>query len=691
MKKRIGIILVCMILFSSFSIVVSPLETVKSNGNKLFVGGSGAGNYTSIQGAIDDAENGDDVFVYNGIYIENLIVNKSIDLIGENREITVIDGNSSNDVIIIINDNVLITNFSIKNSGNNAFSIDSGIKIRYSFDVSIINCKIYDSNSGITIQESENSYINNCDISNNNLGIVLLNSSYNYVASNYISNSSGSYLLNLPGSGTHIAGIVFAQSSKNTLKNNIFSNNLVGIVFYNVFDENDRKEHFDNSIDTSNIINGKPVYYFFNQQGILLNNLVASHITLAFCEDFIIKNCLISKGDGLFIFSSSNNSVINCNSSYNYIGLNIRGSTIFPSSNNNIQSCEFLYNSDGFGVAKGSGNIISDCTIQNNSFGASLDDSPNNFIRNNNFYDDGLTIGGDNLFDFIQNIENNQVNGKPLYYFQGKENILIDGDPVGQIILIDCSNVSVMNTDISNTHIGIEIQFSNNILIDNCIVNYNSFMGIGTGYNSHNIRIVNCSISNNLLGISFGSTNNSEISRCNLNNNKIWGITLDISKNNLIHHCNIDNVSGFGNWIGYGICIARYSDNNEIWSCNITNNSQFGILLGFSYNNKIYHNNFIGNLQNAFDDGNNIWYDEKKGNYWDDYEERYPDAKKLWLKGIWDTPYDIPNGDNQDKYPLIKPDGKSKNKTFTFIDFYKLLIYRFPFMGKILNQKISIN
>jgi len=39
-----------------------------STGNTLYVGGSGEGNYSSIQDAIDDASDGDTVFVYNGSY-----------------------------------------------------------------------------------------------------------------------------------------------------------------------------------------------------------------------------------------------------------------------------------------------------------------------------------------------------------------------------------------------------------------------------------------------------------------------------------------------------------------------------------------------------------------------------------------------------------------------------------------------
>ena len=59
-------------LFTGMSITPSiAVDTVKissipiSNGKTLYVGGSGEGNYTKIQDAIDDASDGDTVFVFN--------------------------------------------------------------------------------------------------------------------------------------------------------------------------------------------------------------------------------------------------------------------------------------------------------------------------------------------------------------------------------------------------------------------------------------------------------------------------------------------------------------------------------------------------------------------------------------------------------------------------------------------------
>ena len=69
-----------------------------------------------------------------------------------------------------------------------------------------------------------------------------------------------------------------------------------------------------------------------------------------------------------------------------------------------------------------------------------------------------------------------------------------------------------------------------------------------------------------------------------------------------------------------------------------------------SLNNQIYHNAFIDNtVGNAFNSCNNKWVNgyPSGGNYWDDYDEIDENGD-----GIGDIPYDISNGDNQDRYPL---------------------------------------
>ncbi|MEA3324686.1 MAG: S-layer protein domain-containing protein [Euryarchaeota archaeon] len=71
------------------------------------------GEGTPIQDAIDDAEPGDTIYVHAGTYVENLVVRKSLALVGENRSTTVIDGDGSADIIRVSADGCTIRGFMI--------------------------------------------------------------------------------------------------------------------------------------------------------------------------------------------------------------------------------------------------------------------------------------------------------------------------------------------------------------------------------------------------------------------------------------------------------------------------------------------------------------------------------------------------------------------------------------------------
>ena len=82
--------------------------------------------YQPIQDGINNAYEGWTVFVNKGTYYENVIVNKTINLDGENRETTVIDGGGIEHVVVISSPKCRISGINIRNSGNGSF--DAGIK-----------------------------------------------------------------------------------------------------------------------------------------------------------------------------------------------------------------------------------------------------------------------------------------------------------------------------------------------------------------------------------------------------------------------------------------------------------------------------------------------------------------------------------------------------------------------------------
>jgi len=279
---RKTLIIVIIFLFICMSITPSvAIDDIKrltnsiSSGNTLYVGGTGEGNYTTIQGAIDNATDGDTVFVYSRVYDENIIVKKTIQLIGENRNTTVIDGGDKEDVVKLTADGVTVTGFTIRNGGS-TFSYAGGILLDTSSN-SIISDNIIIDNGlyGIWVLENESSYttISNNIISGNGeegrggLNIWLYQSSHNTISGNIIEKGKG-YGLAICYWSTHttVTGNIIVDNRlegiksrycydnkiyKNTIKNNSY----FGIRILNA--------SANNIIEHNNFIDNEPKNVFF--------------------------------------------------------------------------------------------------------------------------------------------------------------------------------------------------------------------------------------------------------------------------------------------------------------------------------------------------------------------------------------------------------------------------------------------
>lgn len=80
-------------------------------------------------------------------------------------------------------------------------------------------------------------------------------------------------------------------------------------------------------------------------------------------------------------------------------------------------------------------------------------------------------------------------------------------------------------------------------------------------------------------------------------------------------------------------------------------------MFAISSGNTLYHNNFVGNAEQAYCiNSTNVWDDgyPSGGNYWSDYKNRYPNAMKMDESGIYDMSYVI-DENNQDNHPLMDP------------------------------------
>jgi parallel beta-helix repeat protein len=212
------------------------VQIAKAEFTTWTVDDDGPAHFSTIQEAINNATSGDVIFVRAGIYYERVIVNKSVSLVGEDRDSTIIDGrNETGSVISIKANQVSIKGFTIRGSPT-----DSGILVDFSSGNEISHNTITNNNYGISLYSSGDNVISSNNISSNsNDGIFFYLSSDNVVSGNTISNNDdGIYLLfsgdNVVSGNTIFSnnnyGISLYYSTNNVVSGNtIFSNNNYGI------------------------------------------------------------------------------------------------------------------------------------------------------------------------------------------------------------------------------------------------------------------------------------------------------------------------------------------------------------------------------------------------------------------------------------------------------------------------------
>jgi len=283
MNSKVVLLITLTIFLISILVSVSNIPSVKAGTITV------PDDYATIQEAINHASGGDAIYVRSGTYYENVVVNKTVLLIGESRENTIIDARGTGKTLELTVDGVLVSNFTIsygevgihmtsshkhtirnnmirKNTrgatGNfytgtiyennivkeNDYGLDFGhLSGPSSINNTAENNEIYDNVvAGIYVSAADgnNTIIGN-DIHDNGIGIVLDHTQNNKITINLIRNNNRA--------GGYMYGIYLRNAIQNIIKENLFQGNIVGMHFEN---SNNNKIFHNNFISNAEHIDG---------------------------------------------------------------------------------------------------------------------------------------------------------------------------------------------------------------------------------------------------------------------------------------------------------------------------------------------------------------------------------------------------------------------------------------------------
>ena len=358
-RKLIGI-MICVFLLGSL-VVCLYCEECEASESTIWVDddyyypeesdGTLGKPYTSIQAAIDAAQNGDSIFVRSGLYSSDLVIDKSVSITAQDKTNTFIaSGSTKSYMIDITAELVSLEGFRIWDTTSTVHR-KAVIHVSQGADETkiignIVNYSKY--GYGIHLEEADNSVITD-NIINNTYGINIQNSDTNTISGNSIQNSTGSCLIRL------------ISSNHNSIENNTFRSSDYCIY---------SRDSNNNKVKSNRV-----------------DNIMLLGISITDGEDNIIENNTIWDVDSTGVDLDSSNSEVSKNVIYNCnIGIRTTSSDSIIK-HNNISKCRVY----GLYLKSGRNNEISNNTFLSKSGGYHAKDDTAE--GNNKWYNQSLKLG----------------------------------------------------------------------------------------------------------------------------------------------------------------------------------------------------------------------------------------------------------------------------------------------------------
>jgi len=421
-----------------------------------------------------------------------------------------------NDSIVVQKGNIIIDGAYYLLKGNGT---GSGFNLNSVNNVTIKNVSIRDFDFGIYFLSASDNKVQGSNITDNTYGIGFFSSNSNIVSDNNVTNNNYGFWL--------------TSSSYNTLTMNAINSNT-----YSIYVSGTQLGHFTQSVDASNLVNGKPVYYLVNQQDSLISPVThpqIGYLALVNSDNVTVEGLtLASDYQGLLLAYTTNSKIRNNKMENNYYGLRLFSASYNTFSRNNITK-----NQNGVNLDASSYNTISENHIAtNNEKGVSLYKSSDyNTISNNNITSNKAGV-------YLDGSVRNTVQG----------NHIITNAIYG-IDLFTSSNNSISRNYLAKNGIGVELISSSNynsIFRNNVTQNINNGIVLSDSSNYNSVSIN--SITNNAVGIYIDySSNSSNFYANNITDNEIAGIDLGEAGDNKFFHNNFS-----GNAIHVEILVPGY-------------------------------------------------------------------------------------------------------------------------------------